>query len=172
MSMASATRKTPRTYATNELPEDGAVCVVRPPPEHDPMGKHGDMLAIYWRGDWILRGDRGGEQVIAAKRANYIIVRQILSKGSIYTAVRKVDQMDPPMRRTSAAQDVTPVLHEGLRENVANVRNIGEPVVVGAATQSAKAFRLAEKSIYTAARKIDPSDGFRYRRASERLPRN
>jgi len=31
--------------------------------------------------------------MIAADRANYIIVSQILSKGSIYAAVRKVDQM-------------------------------------------------------------------------------
>lgn len=93
MSMASATRKTPRTYATNELPDDGAVCVVRLPPKHDPTGEHDDMVAIYWRGYWILRGDRCGEQVIAAGQANYIIVRQILSEDSIFAAVRKVDQM-------------------------------------------------------------------------------
>jgi hypothetical protein len=93
--MATAARpaRAPRTYATNELPYDGAVCVVRNPPEHDPRGEHDDMIAIYWRGDWILRGNRCGEQVIAAERANFIIVRQTLSKDSIYAAVRKVDQM-------------------------------------------------------------------------------
>jgi hypothetical protein len=93
MSIASATRKTPRTYATNELPDDGAVCVVRLPPKDDPRGEHGDTRAIYWLGYWIHRGDWVDEHMIAADRANYIIVSQILSKGSIYAAVRKVDQM-------------------------------------------------------------------------------
>jgi hypothetical protein len=54
MTMASATRKRPRTYATNELPGDGTVCVVRLPPKGDPRGEFPDMIAIYWLGYWIF----------------------------------------------------------------------------------------------------------------------